>query len=183
MILIVQSRVVVSAAASLLFVAACSGPVDAAAATVDYSLPPESSKDSPRDAYERADACLAEYSRKFSNLDEPSEVLVEAMLGACSDALNHAQATTRIQMATAKITTAPPEGFFLDVPPCKDGTATCKPWNRAWSASGEELARGTVLGSSDQNDLRNASDEASRRIFQDLRRRAYFWVVVAKTSK
>lgn len=176
----VSAVVSAAVAASLLIAGAGGASAQSRSIPGNGALPTAS--DTPREAYEKAEACIQLQAQEFASAAEPASVVVDAVLGGCIVLLDHAMATTRQHMALGQIATPPPEGFFLDVPPCKGGAVECPPWDRDWSASGAPPAVGSVFGSTDTATLQSASDMAALRIERALKLRATYWVLSSRAA-
>lgn len=146
----------------------------------EYVLSPRSSYDSPREAFEKAEKCLAALAARFSEMGSEIPTVAQAVEGGCQAEINHASARTQMAMTAAGVTAPPPDGFFIDLPPCTNGTEACEPWERKWTQDAEPLPPGSVIKSSNENAVRDAAVSAAARIRQDLGRRAMFWVMEAR---
>lgn len=147
---------------------------------VESSLTPDAINDSPREAYQRADACLATKAWRFAKSTDEATFVADAVQGACSEEVSHAAARSQMAAVAAGVTSPPPDGFFIDLPACKSGADECPPWEREWTDESEPLANGTLVGSERAEDVQAAGIAVANQIRLRLEERSKFWVLEAR---
>lgn len=184
-----------------LAVAGCTarGTCEAPPAPSTFALGPPQAGESQADAEARAVRCIHHQAYRLAASRDDGNAVADAVVGACLGQVKHAQAAAYLAATATDTTAAPPPGTILDVParaadertpPCANGAATCKPWERQWPA-GSAPKVGAVV--TEDGRVSNPSDRPSAahgvgetlaaRVAAEARSLAIFRVVEARAGR
>lgn len=144
-----------------------------------YEVGPAAANDTSQGALERANACIQAKANQFAKSDDLGFAR-DAILSACQVQIQHAQATAYSSAVSSGISAPPPPGFTLHAPPCENGQAECKPWERAWGDTPPPV--GTVVGrdGSSASPQHHTGEAMSDRVLNDLKNLAALRLTEAK---
>lgn len=191
-----------AAALLALLAAGCTarGTCEAPPAPSTFALGPPQAGESQADAEARAARCIHHQAYRLAASRDDANAVADAVVGACLGQVQHAQAAAYLAATATDTTAAPPPGSILDVPaatdekapPCRDGAATCKPWERQWPA-GSAPKVGAVVTEDGRVSEPKAGDRPSAahfvgetlaaRVAAEMRSTAIFRVVEARAGR
>jgi hypothetical protein len=178
----------IAALVSVGILGACSQPHPLCAPVhpeVDFELTPAHARESEQDARGRAERCIHYLARKLAVSTDPTPLVVDAVLAACSPQIQHAEAAGYFAAGASRAKSAPPPGFVLETKqPCPAATPACHgDGAKATIMNPDTQMRASGEGLADNATLAAVQGETMKRVRDDMRAVALYRVEEARAGK